>query len=251
MKKSNIMILTTMFTILIFLIFSSKSTPTTSIYVDPETYRVRGIDQTFTINITVSEVINLWGWEINLFYNSTYLNCTNVDEGPFLKTAGETFFWIVNLTDNYNATHGYIRAFCALTHVIPGPSGDGQIANITFKSRATGNATLDLTNTKLKKSDGEYMSHETSDGTVIVELGRKLGDLGSGMPPQFFLFDGKVDGKDLALFLQCFKGIAPPEAMYLGDLGSGVPPKFFEFDGKCNGQDLALFLLCFKGYGPN
>jgi len=36
-----------------------------------------------------------------------------------------------------------------------------------------------------------------------------LGDLGGGVPPQFFQFDGKVDGKDLSLFLLCFKGLGP------------------------------------------
>jgi len=147
MKKLNFIILTLMLIILISSIFSSRSTPTTSINVDTETYRVVGVNRTFTINITVSEVTNLWGWEINLFYNSTHLNGTDVGEGPFLKTAGEAFFWIVNLADNYNATHGYIRAFCTLTHVIPGPTGNGIIANITFKSKVIGSSILDLTNT--------------------------------------------------------------------------------------------------------
>lgn len=248
-KKFTIIILTLAF--LTIHVLPSKSTPSTSIYVAPETSRIIGIGQTCQVNISVTEVNSLWGWEISLYYNSTQLNCTSVEEGPFLKTAGETFFWIVNLTDNYNATHGYIRAFCALTQVIPGPSGNGQIAYITFKSKAMGESILDLNNTKLKTSDGEYLPHETLDGTIIVELGRKLGDLGSGLPPKFFLFDGKVDSKDLSLFLQCYKCIAPPEAMYLADLGGGMPPQFYLFDGIVDGKDLSLFLLCYKGMGPD
>jgi hypothetical protein len=222
--------------------------------VSPETYKVTGINKTFTINITVSEVTDLWGWEISLFYNSTQLNCTNVQEGPFLKATGnQTLFWIVNLTDNFNATHGYIRVFCAYQAVtnVTAPSGDGIIANVTFRSKTIGTSILELSNTKLKQLDGEYLPHEDHDGTITIELGRKLGDLGSGIPPQFFLFDGKVDGKDLALFLQCYHGTAPPEAMYLGDLGSGIPPQFFLFDGKVDGKDLALFLQCYRGQGPN
>jgi hypothetical protein len=78
----------------------------------------------------------------------------------------------------------------------------------------------------------------------------KIGDLGGGLPPQFFEFDVKVDGKDLALFLLCFRKTAPLEAMELADLGGGLPPQFFEFDVKVDGKDLALFLLCFKGQGP-
>jgi outer membrane protein assembly factor BamB len=85
-------------------------------------------------------------------------------------------------------------------------------------------------------------------GWILVAM---VGDLGGGVPPQFFNCDGKVDGKDLSLFLQCFKGTAPPEAMYLGDLGGGVPPQFFNCDGKVDGKDLSLFLQCFKGLGPD
>jgi parallel beta-helix repeat protein len=78
----------------------------------------------------------------------------------------------------------------------------------------------------------------------------KVGDLGGGVPPQFFLFDDAVDGKDKALFLLCYKGTAPPEAMYLADLGGGLPPQFFKCDGVVDGKDKALFLLCYKGQGP-
>jgi len=218
--------------------------------VDPETYTVQGIGRTFTIKITAVEVTDLWGWEFQLFYNSTQLNATAVGEGPFLKTAGETIFGIVNLTDNYNATHGYIRAFCALMQVIPGPTGNGIIANITFKSKAIGTSILDLTNTKLKKSDGAYLPHETRDGTIIVELGRKLGDLGTGPPPTFFVFDGVVDAFDYALWKACYDGTAPPEALYLADLGTGPPPTFFVFDGVVDAFDYALWKICYDGLGP-
>jgi hypothetical protein len=67
---------------------------------------------------------------------------------------------------------------------------------------------------------------------------------------KFFNFDGVVDGKDLALFLRCYHGSAPPDAMYLADLRGGVPPQFFDYDGVVDGKDLALFLLCFHGQGP-
>jgi len=59
-----------------------------------------------------------------------------------------------------------------------------------------------------------------------------------------------VDGKDLALFIQAYKGLAPPEAMQLADLGGGLPPQFFNFDQTVDGKDSSLFLQCFKGQGP-
>lgn len=95
---------------------------------------------------------------------------------------------------------------------------------------------------------GESVFNSTTFGVYI------LGDLGGPVyyVPTFFAFDGKVDGIDLALFIQCYKGLAPPEAMYLGDLGGPVNyvPTFFAYDGKVDGIDLALFIQCYKGLGP-
>jgi hypothetical protein len=41
-----------------------------------------------------------------------------------------------------------------------------------------------------------------------------VGDIG-GVPPQFLNCDGKVDGKDSSLFLQCFKGQGPPRPWHM------------------------------------
>jgi len=155
----------------------------------------------------VANVTDLWGWEFKLFYDSIQLNGTALVEGPFLQTAGETFFWEVNFTDNYNATYGYVYAFCVLTHVIPGADGNGTLATITFKAKTCGGSILDLTDTKLKNSEGDYISHETKDGSVTVAM--YLGDLGSGPPPTFFAFDGIVNAWDLTLFIMCYNGLGP------------------------------------------
>lgn len=74
-------------------------------------------------------------------------------------------------------------------------------------------------------------------------------DLGGGFPPTFFAFDGILDNKDMVLFLQCYRGTAPPEAMVLADLGGGSPPVLFAFDGIVDSKDLSLLLLCFKELG--
>jgi hypothetical protein len=181
-----------MFTLSLLTIFPVRSAPTPTMYVDPEIYNAPGVGRTFTINITVAEVTDLWGWTFELFYNSTHLNGTDVGEGPFLKTAGETFFYVSNLTDNYNATHGYVRALCILTHVIPGPSGTGVIANITFKTKARGSSVLELTGTKLKKSNGDYITHETRNGTIVVKVSFDFDD------------DGDIDEDDLWYFCAAF-----------------------------------------------
>jgi len=97
------------------------------------------------------------------------------------------------------------------------------------------------------QNETDTTDNNCADGSVLIT---KVGDLGTGYPLVFGKCDGKVTGPDLALFLMCYKGTAPPEYKYLGDLGTGYPLVFFACDGKVTGPDLALFLLCYKGLGP-
>jgi hypothetical protein len=205
--------------------FPVKSTPITTIYVDPE-ISYAGVGKTFTVNLTVAEVDDIWGWDFQIFYASTRLNGTLVEEGPFLKTVGDTFFWIVNFTDNYNITHGFIFGFCHLTHVIPGAgaNGNGTLATITFKPKAVGNSTIHVTNTHMKKSTGEYILHETRDGTVIIG---KLGDLGS-LPAGWYAFDGLCDSDDFFLFRDSYVSYYHVLADFNND-GQVDSDDFFEF----------------------
>jgi hypothetical protein len=90
-----------------------------------------------------------------------------------------------------------------------------------------------------------------STGDYFQSLRRRAADFGGSVPPVFFKFDGKVDGKDLSLFLQVFKAQIRPAANYTQcDIGSGVPPKFFKFDTNVDGKDLSMFLQCFKEIAP-
>lgn len=123
-------------------------------------------------------------------------------------------------------------------------TGNFQLTFKLPKKIPVGNCTVYVTS----RYFGESVSNSTTFEVFI------LGDLGGPVNyiPTFFAFDGKVDGYDLALFIQCYKELAPPEAMYLGDLGGPVNyvPTFFAYDGKVDGYDLALFIQCYKGLGP-
>jgi len=90
------------------------------------------------------------------------------------------------------------------------------------------------------------------NSTYTVTLGNSfMGDLGGGVPPTFGKYDGLCDGKDLALFLQCYHGTAPAADMWLADLGGGVPPTFgVSHPGLPTGKDLALFLEVYHGTAP-
>jgi parallel beta-helix repeat protein len=146
-----------------------------------------------------------------------------------------------NLTVHVNVT------FIEMKQVI---LSGGYSSNITFDWNTTdfviGNYNI---NTIATVALGERNTVDNTFNSYWIQV-TKVGDFGGGYPPRFFDCDGTVDGRDLALFLTCYKRLAPPEAMYLGDLGGGFPPQFYDCDGVVDGKDLALFLQCFKKLGP-
>jgi hypothetical protein len=98
------------------------------------------VGQDFEINVTVSGVSDLYGWEAILTWNSTLLVAVNVTEGPFLKSGGGTTFF----TYTANATDGSVRIDCTLTGLINGINGDGTLATVTLLVNNAGECPLHL-----------------------------------------------------------------------------------------------------------
>jgi len=154
-------------TMLILLLIPALQTSTramATLYVDPPT-AVTSVGGTFSVNITVSDVIDLAGWEFRLYYLSSNLNGTNVEEGPLLKEGGSTYFAAINFTDDYNSTHGLAWVTCALLNG-SGVNGDGTLAVVTFEAKQLGISDLSLTDTLL--SDSESIPHIALNGIVYI-----------------------------------------------------------------------------------
>jgi len=111
---------------------------TATVSVSPSSTTIPA-NQNFTIGVNVSGVSDLYGWEFQLGWNSTLLDAANVSEGPFLKAGGSTFF-----SYSLNATAGNMLVDCTLMGNIPGTSGDGTLATITFYAKSVGECPLDL-----------------------------------------------------------------------------------------------------------
>lgn len=148
----------------------SVKADTTTIYVNPTTSVVKA-GETCQINISISQVTDLAGWDFKLYYPNTYLNATEIIEGPFLKKAGNTSFSLLSFTDNFNTTHGRIWAASVLIGQGPGASGNGTLAIITFKTKSPGDANLNLAETDLidSKMPPDHIPHTTEDGIIRVE----------------------------------------------------------------------------------
>ena len=151
------------------------STQPTTVQILPESYTVPDIGSTFTINISIQNVNNLYAWELKLYYPSDILNGTTVAEGPFLKTENQpTFFRVLEFTDEYNNAQGRIIALCSrFKPGALGARGDGILATITFTSKsANGPKILHLEDVTLIDSNENTIPCTTtnSEVTVISEL---------------------------------------------------------------------------------
>lgn len=125
---------------------SSQQAAIATVSVSPSSVTA-SVGQNFKIDINISNVFDLYGWEFRLNWTATLIDAVNVAEGPFLKTGGSTFF-----TYNANATAGRMVVDCTLLGNVPGVNGGGTLATITFYVKNVGQSPLNLYNVVLLNS---------------------------------------------------------------------------------------------------
>jgi len=140
----------------------SMSAPTT-VFVSPPSNTV-AVGQTFFVDIRISAVSDLYGWEFKLGWNPSLLDVVDVIEGSFLKQGGRETFFTKSI---YNA-EGYILVDCTLLGSVPGVSGDGTLASVKFYAEKEGYSVLDLYDTKLINAQEQQITHTANDGSVTI-----------------------------------------------------------------------------------
>ena len=109
------------------------------------------IGETFTVNINISDVHDLYVWQAGMTFNATVLEALNIAEGEFLMRAGVPTLWTPGSIDNTNGIIHYSAS--SVTGSTPGVSGSGQLMSATFRVKDVGNSTLYLTAILLLDSD--------------------------------------------------------------------------------------------------
>ena len=135
-------------------------------------------DEVFTINITVTDVSDLYGYEFKLFYKNDILEGRGVTlpAGHFLTPEIDPrniYVWINETNNAYNATHGCIHFAFSLFNYVgneTGKTGSGILVTVQFKARELGNSILDLCETILADPEGEIISHSSLDGLAEVAM---------------------------------------------------------------------------------
>jgi hypothetical protein len=103
-----------------------------------------GVNDHFTLNLTLTNVVNATGFQFTLYYNNTLLNATQLQVVPFLKAP-------ITVDTRINNTQSFL--WVNLTSSDPiGVTGSGTVANVTFQVLAIGQTLLKLNVTNLDDS---------------------------------------------------------------------------------------------------
>jgi hypothetical protein len=136
----------------------SSVTHATRVFVNPQNISA-AVGQDFSIDIKVTDVVDLYGWEFKLGWNDTILHLQNVTEGSFLRNAGATFF-----TYNLNSTGPHIVVDCTRLVDLPQASGSGTLSTATFHVQQPGSCDLNLYDAVLINSSEQSMNCTTEGG---------------------------------------------------------------------------------------
>jgi cell division septation protein DedD len=100
------------------------------------------VGNTIQINITVSNVQDLWGWDISdISFNPAMLSLTQVTEGPFLQAAGQTMF-LWTSTSTVAISQGDIPDIQEALLSTNSAAGSGVIATLAFNVLSLGTSQI-------------------------------------------------------------------------------------------------------------
>mgnify|MGYP001031568468 CR=1 FL=1 len=144
-----------------------KAQTTTRLFVEPEIIDpalVRG--NTFTINCSVADVMDLYLWQIKLFFDPTILNCTGAWYPPdhiFASKDG------MPITPVMNNTMGYVFQGYSLLAGVSGATGSGVLCQMSFEVIDYGRSWLNYSepygeDTSLLDSNLQLISTEVING---------------------------------------------------------------------------------------
>jgi len=164
--------------LLLVTVFALKevSAQTTTISLNPSSVKDVPTGQTFTVDVTISDGSNIYGWQVNMTFNHDVLSVEGATEGSFLKNVNATI-WPAPKIEN---DKGYVLISGSFNVPYPsaGASGAGVLATITFKVKSGGSSALDFVDgTKLRTVQGtnllpieNFVSQDGSFGTAASGL---------------------------------------------------------------------------------
>jgi hypothetical protein len=194
---------------------------------NPLVFVATTLGKEFSINITVANIVNLYGFEFQLGYNTTILDATRITAGSFLNQPYHTTKQIID------DSSGCIWLSVESQSPAPPSNGSGVLASITFKvSMDSGiwyqgcvplTCDFNFSGTILRTDQGVTVAHDTTNLLFHYVYMPIPGDLNS---------DGAVNIFDLRTVARAF-GCIPCDPNW--DLRADL-----NRDAKINMRDLVL-----------
>lgn len=144
--------------VVVALLFMNRTPSLARIYVNPQTAE-KTVGQNFAVNLSVSDVANLYAWQVKLAYDHTILELVKTVQGSFLGASDVTFF-----TYKVNDTSGFILMDCTLLGNLSGVNGSGTLATIEFHVIQSGSCDLSLYDTELLDPSEQTIEHSSNNG---------------------------------------------------------------------------------------
>ena len=140
-KKAKLFLMFFTFAFVITTAELANASPTPTIAIQPAEVKDVSAGGSFKVNVTVTDAVNIYGWQVNVTFNPTILNVDSTEEGPFLKQVNTTL--TMKKIDN---NRGFLLYSSFLMPPYPphGVDGSGLLMMITFAVKGSGESALHL-----------------------------------------------------------------------------------------------------------
>jgi hypothetical protein len=135
----------------------SVAPPVAGVYVDPQTQKA-AYNKLFSVNVNVTDVVDLYGFELKLQYDPALIDAVSITLGSFLNPPTTI------LEEEINETMGFLLFSAFSIGLAPPASGNGVLATLVFNATPGGNCYLDFLEMNLINTGGALIGRQMFNG---------------------------------------------------------------------------------------
>jgi hypothetical protein len=140
----------------------AQTAPVVSLVATPNPVAVGGA---VSVDVMISDVVDLYAYQFTLSFDPAVLQATGGTEGSFLAAGGTTFY-VPGTPDNTLGTVSFTVG--TLLGMLPGVSGSGTLATLSFDALALGDSVLSLSDVVLLDSELADLPFQATGTSVQV-----------------------------------------------------------------------------------